>query len=69
MEGVGPIQVSLAEISAGLIGTTVAKKTLGLQDRVAEPLLESALGPVAKTEPSLPAPAFPHRGQNLNITV
>jgi len=68
MEGVGPVQVSLAAASASLIGTTVAKRPLGLQDRIAEPLLESAFNPVAKTEPSL-ATHFPHRSQNLDITV
>ena len=68
MEGMGPIQVSLVVVSASLIGTTVAKRPLGLQDRIAEPLLESALNPVAKTEPSL-ATHSPHRGQNLDIIV
>ncbi len=71
MEGVGPIQVSLAEISAGLLGTSVAKKPFSFKERIAEPLLESALNPVMETDPSLATPrlAHPFRGQNLNITV
>ena len=68
MEDVGSIQVSLAEASAGLIGTTVTKKALGLQNHISESLLEMALSPAAKTERGL-ASHLPHRGQNLNITV
>ncbi|MBT4769015.1 MAG: hypothetical protein HOO00_00610 [Rhodospirillaceae bacterium] len=64
VDGVNPAQTSAAAQAAG---TSVAKKSLNLEEKVADTDLDVALEPPEKSGPPIPPRRL--RGNKLNVTI
>jgi len=64
VDGVNPAQTSAAALAGG---ASVSKKSLSLEEKVADTDLEVALEPLEKSGPPIPPRRL--RGNKLNVTI